>query len=369
MFTWVEIDSKAINYNLKQFRKIIGPNRLLMPVIKANAYGHGFLEIAKICSQNKVVDRICVVNSDEATFLIEMGIKKPIMILSFFVLDEKILLKLAKNKVIFPLFSLKQAKTLNKVGDRLNKKIKVHLKIDTGTSRIGVLPQDLKKFIQSIKYLKYLEIEGVWSHFASSEDDAQYTQKQYDNFQDALKILKNNRVEPRIKHMSCSAATVAFKLEGFNAIRLGLSLYGLHPAEQTRNKVQLKPALTWNTTIIQTKIVPTGTKIGYGNTYTTKKTSKLAIIPVGYYDGYDRRFSNQGQVLINGVKCPVRGRICMNLTIVDITGVEAGEGDRVILIGKQKNNIITVDELAKIAQTINYEIVDRINPLIPRRLK
>jgi len=370
MLTWLEIDSGAIKHNLQQFRKIIGPERLLMPVIKANAYGHGFLEVAKICAKDKEVNRICVVSSDEALELIKNKIKKPIMILSFYDLDKKILLKLAKNKVIFPLFSLKQAKILNGVGEELGKRIKVHLKLDTGTSRVGILPHEIRNFIQKIKKYKYLEVEGVWSHFASSEDDVEYTEKQYQNFIQALKILKGEGIDPPIKHMSCSAATITFKLDIFNAVRIGLGTYGLYPAEQTRHKINLQPALSWYTTVIQTKEVPSGTRIGYGSTHTTEKTTKLAIIPVGYWDGYDRRFSNKAVVLIKGIKCPVLGRICMNLTIVDTTDVpDVKIGDKVILIGEDKKQKIMVDDLAIWADTINYEIVDRINPLLPRIIK
>ena len=191
-FTWVEVSKSALEYNLKQFRKLIGPNKLLMPVIKANAYGHGFLEVAKMLQNNKETNRICVVNNDEALRLIENKLtKKPILILSFYELDVKKVLILAKNNIIFPLFSLKQAKILNIAGERLNKKIKVHLKIDTGTTRVGILPKDIIKFAQEIKKLKFINIEGVWSHFASSEDNREYTVKQHTAFKKAVELKPN----------------------------------------------------------------------------------------------------------------------------------------------------------------------------------
>ena len=182
MHTWLEISRKSIEHNITQFRKLIGKDRLLMLVVKSNAYGHGFLSVAQICDKNRAVDRLCVVSDDEALELIKNKIKKPIMILSFYELDAKKLLILAKRGVIFPLFSLEQARLLNRVGEMAKKPIKAHIKIDTGASRVGILPPDLKDFIKTFKNYKKLEIEGIWSHFASSEEDAEYTKKQYNYF-------------------------------------------------------------------------------------------------------------------------------------------------------------------------------------------
>ncbi len=367
MHTWLEISKKAIEHNLKEFRKLIGKDRLLMPVIKANAYGHGFLSVAQICAKNGAVDRLCVVNDDEALELVKHGIKKPVMILSFYELDAKKLLILAKKGVIFPLFTLEQAKILNRVGEMAKKRVKVHLKIDTGASRVGILLNEVDQFIKDIKILKYLEIEGVWSHFASSEDDEVYTKKQYNNFEEAVKIIKQEGIDPPLKHMSASSATVLFTLKGFNAVRLGLSLYGLYPDDKSRKKIKLKPVLAWKTKIIQVRNLPTGTKVGYGGTYITKMPTKTAILPVGYWDGYDRRFSNNSWVLAQGKYCPVIGRISMNLTIVDVTHVlDIKAGETVTLIGDEKKSSISADDMAKWAGTINWEIVDRINPLLSR---
>lgn len=367
MHTWVEVSKIAIEHNLKEFRRLIGKDRLLMPVVKSNAYGHGFLGVAQICDKNRAVDRICVINDDEALELIKTGITKPVMILSFYELEAKKLLILAKKGIIFPVYSLEQAKLLNRVGEMAKKKIKVQIKIDTGASRVGILPTDIKLFIDNIKPLRKLEIEGVWSHFASSESDLDYTKKQYEIFNQVVDLLKKEGVDPPLKHMSCSAATMLFTLKKFNAIRLGLSLYGLYPDDKSRSKIKLKPALTWKTKIIQVKEVPTGTKIGYGGTYIAKIPTKIAIIPVGYWDGYDRKFSNNSWVLVHGKYCAIRGRICMNLSMIDVSHVsEVKTGDEVILIGSDGQSVISADDLAKWANTINYEIVDRINPLLPR---
>ncbi len=370
MFTWLEIDARAIQYNLKQFRKLIGPKVLLMPVVKANAYGHGFLLVAKICQQAKEADRICVVNLDEALELIKAGItKKSIMILSFYDLDKEKLLKAIKRDIIFPIYRLDQIQTLNKIGKLLNKKVKVHLKIDTGTSRLGILPKQAIDFVKKIKKYKFLNLEGLWSHFASSEESRAYTEKQIKIFNKVSEDLEKIDIKIPIKHFACSAAMALYRETRFNAVRLGISLYGLYSAALAKSKIKLKPALSWYTKIIQIKILSKGTRIGYGGAYITKQKTKLAILPIGYWDGYDRRFSNKSFVLIRGKKCPVRGRVCMNLTIIDVTDVFGVRvGDKATLIGYDRDQKIIIDDLAKWANTINYEITDRINPFLPRIL-
>ena len=211
-----------------------------------------------------------------------------------------------------------------------------------------------------------MNIEGIFSHFASSETDKMFTEYQLKQFDAVISQIKKQGINIPIKHFACSSAGILYAQSRFNGVRLGLSLYGLYPDDSSRKKINLRPALSWYTKIIQIKTVPAWTKIGYGGTFTTKKTPRWAIIPVGYYDGYDRRFSNASAVWVGGKKHPIRGRICMNLTIVDISGSKSKVGDKVSLIGKFKKHTVTVDELAKIADTINYEIIDRINPLIPK---
>jgi len=370
MLTWVEIDSQAIKYNLLQFRRLIGKKTLLMPVVKANAYGHGFLEISKICNKSREVDRICVVNLDEAYALIKAKIKKPIMILSFYENDEHKLCSCARAGVIFPIYTEQQIKILNRVGEMVKKKIKVHLKIDTGATRLGLYKDEGVVLAKKIKNCKNLILEGIFSHFASSEDDKIYTEYQLKQFDKIITELEKKQINIPIKHFACSSASILYNHSHFNAIRLGLSLYGLYPDELSQKKIRLYPALSWHTTIIQIKTIPAWTKIGYGGTYTAKKTTKLALLPVGYWDGYDRRLSNNAYVLIHGKKCPIRGRICMNLCMADITGLKKVKvGDKATIVGKQRERCITIDELSKLASAVNYEIVDRINPLIPRLVK
>lgn len=367
MLTWVEVSTKAIRYNLKQFRRLIGTNTLLMPVVKANAYGHDFLAVAKICDHSREVDRICVADLNEALLLIKAKIKKPIMILSFYEWNKKNLTEAIKRGVMFPLYLYKQAEILNRIGERVGKKVTVHLKIDTGASRLGILPSEAENFLNSIKKLKFLRLEGIFSHFAASEEDKIYTEHQIGTFRAVVAKLEKSGYHFAVKHMACSAASVLYRPSTMNAVRLGLSLYGLYPDELSRKKIKLKPALSWYTTVAQVKTVPAWTKIGYGGTFTTKKTTKLAVLTVGYYDGYDRGLSNRAEVIIAGRRCPVRGRICMNMCMVDVSAVKnVKAGDKAVLIGKTGRMQVSADDLAHWAQSINYEIIDRINPNLER---
>jgi alanine racemase len=229
------------------------------------------------------------------------------------------------------------------------------------------MPNEALLYAKKITDTNNLELEGVFSHFASSEDDLKYSKKQEDTFKKTIDELEKNNIHITIKHFACSAATIFLKTAHFNAVRLGLGLYGLYPNENSKKIVKLKPALRLNTKIIQIKTIGPNTKIGYGGTYITKKQSKIAILPIGYWDGLDRKLSNTGQVIVKGIKCPIRGRICMNLMMIDVTKIKRVQvGDEVVIIGKQGQSEIGVDELAKQIGTINYEVVDRINPLLPR---
>lgn len=367
MLTWVEVSKSAIKHNLAQFKRLIGRRVLLMPVVKSNAYGHGMIEVAKICNSDKNVARICVANLDEALTLIKNGIKKPIIILSFYELDKHRLKIAIKNKIVFPVYREDQIIILNKIAKELKTNALLHLKVDTGTTRVGILPKQALTYAKKISQLPNLYLEGIWSHFASSESDPIFTHEQLDTFINTLEEINKQGIEISTRHFACSASTTLHPDTHFNAVRVGLSTYGLYPDEKSRKKILLKPALSLNTKIVQLKIVPANTTVSYGRTYKTKKITKIAILPVGYWDGIDRKLSNRGEMLVRGKKCPILGRVCMNLTMIDVTNVKGVEvGDKVTIIGRQEKSVVSADDLTRIIGTINYEVVDRINPLIPR---
>jgi alanine racemase len=370
MITWVEIKRSALEQNIHAFRKQIGPSPILMPVVKSNAYGHGIVEVSRICDESAEVDRLAVVNLDEALLLRVCGIKKPIHVLSFYEFDDQKVIEAIKKGVIFPLYTFEQAKYLNRIGESTGLTCIVNLKIDCGTSRVGVLPETFGDFLDKLKPLKYLKIEGIWSHFSSSESDAKITKKQLAKLLETEKVAETRGVGMLLRHMACTAAAIAHPFTHMDAVRIGLGLYGLHPSKNTEKKINIQPVLSWKTTITQVKMLPKGTGIGYGGSYVLRRNSSIAVIPVGYYDGYDRAWSNKSEVIVNGVRCPVRGNICMNLTMVDVTKVKGCKaGDIVTLIGNDKKEEVSVEELALLTpNTINYEITTHINPLIARNV-
>lgn len=373
MLTWLEINRSALRHNLQEFRRVVGPKTKIMAVVKSNAYGHGFLEIVKFCDTNKNVDLLAVANLDEALVLRQNKIKKSIFILTFFE-PQKLKTISAKfwKDVALPIYDLKTAQLVNQLAQKRGIKIKIHLKVDTGTSRIGFLPNELltKKTLKMLKSLKNIKIEGIFSHFAASEENLNYTKKQLKTFSRIVSRLKEQGIDPPLKHIACTASSIVIKESQLDAVRLGIGLYGLWPSPQTKNRngLDLKPVLSWHTRLIQVKKIPKNTPVGYGCTYLAKRPTLLGIIPIGYWDGLDRRLSNCGQVLFKGRKCPILGRICMNLTMIDLTGLQARTGDKVTLLGRQGKNTITAEDLANKIGTINYEVVTRINPWLPRHI-
>lgn len=367
MLTWVEINKKALIFNLQQFRQKIGKGIEIIPVIKSNAYGHGFIEVARFCDTCNLINKIAIINLAEALELRKNKIKKPIIVLSFFDFEElTVVNKKELKNISLPIYDMATAIKLNNFAKKSKIKVKIHLKIDTGASRIGFFPTELIKHTELLKKLNNLTIEGVFSHFASSEEDKKYTRKQLQIFNKTMVELKAGGINPRMIHIACTAAALVTSQNQCNAMRLGIGFYGLYPSEQIKKIIKLKPVLSWHTRLIQVKNIPKNTLIGYGGTYRTRRQTKLGIIPVGYWDGLDRHLSNCGQVLFKGKKRAILGRICMNLTMIDLTGLNAKTGDKITLIGRQGTVKITADDLAKKINTINYEVVTRINPQIKR---
>ena len=355
-FTRVEINKKNILHNLRSFRKLIGEDRVLMPVVKSNAYGHGMVQVARLIDESGLADKICTVNDTEALELMKNGVKSPVFILSYWEKNKKLI----NNKIEYPVYDLGQAKFLSGLG----KKIKTHLKVDTGTSRLGVLSKDFVDFAKKVAPLPFLEIEGVFTHYANSEEDNQFTREQTEKLANVSQELNKLGIKVKTFHAACSAASISSPDTLFDGVRLGLGLYGLWPTKKIKvESLELKPALTWKTKIIQIKELDKGNYVGYGCTHQTNAKTKMAVLPVGYNEGYDRLLSNKGEVYIKGERCKVIGRVCMNLTMIDVSPLsDVKVGDEVELMG----NNITPEEFASWAETINYEVITRINPLIPR---
>ncbi|MCS7205485.1 MAG: alanine racemase [Leptospiraceae bacterium] len=373
VLSWIEIDSKALKFNIENFKSIVSKKTKLYAVVKSNAYGHGIKEVVSVVKND--VDGFALNHISEIQPIYEMT-DRPFLIMGGFEKDDLKLLLDKDPKRIFLVVSNKDQIQMIK---ELAPEVWVYLKVDTGMSRLGYRP-DSKKFTQTLEYLKEknLNFVGLMTHFSNVEDvtEQNYAYFQLELFEKAKKILY--QIFPKKKflfHTAASAATMLIPESHQDLVRIGISLYGLWPSLPTKlsayniyqDRFNLKSVLTWKTKIVHINEVPENSKVGYGCTYQTSTKTKIAVLPVGYNEGYDRSLSNRSSVIINNKRAMVIGRVCMNMIMVDITHIKnAKVGDEVILIGKSENEEITADELAEITGTINYEIVTRIHPSIPR---
>jgi alanine racemase len=374
MLSWVEIDVQRLRSNIDTFRNAIAPGTALMVVVKANAYGHGLEVVAPIAAER--ADWLGVNCIDEALQITRLGIQKPVVILGHTPLDQ--LETIVGNGYRQVLYRMDVARALSEAATKLGVASKVHLKIETGTNRQGIPLTHLPSFVRDLTKLPGVEVEGAYTHFANIEDtlDPSFAQSQIQKFRDALGILERAGIRPKHAHASATAGALLYAEMDFTMIRLGIGTYGIWPSRETqlaaREKgrlLSLAPILTWKTRVAQVKDVNTGDYVGYGLTYRASRPMKLVVLPIGYYDGYDRKLSNSGRALIHGQFAPVVGRIAMNMTMLDVTDVGAELDEEVVLIGRQANAEIRVEELAEKIGTISYEVVARINPLIPRVAK
>lgn len=370
--SWVEISEKAIFENIASFRKVLSKNTKIAAVIKANAYGHDIKTVSKLISSK--IDLFAVDSIYEALKIRKIGIEKPIIVLGYTLLKD---INLAINNDIS--FVCYNKETIKKIIDlKLNKIAKVHLKIETGTNRQGISINEAIKLAKEIsKYKDKIYIEGIYTHFANIEDtlNPDFAMVQLKKFNEAKEIFENKIGKIDYYHCAASAATILYPSTHFNLIRLGISLYGIWPSKEVKianlhkvkKSMELKPVLSWKSVVAQVKNIDKGDSVSYGRTWIATKKTKIAVIPVGYCDGFDRKLSNQGRVLINGKYTQVIGRIAMNMFMVDVSHIKSIKvEDEVVIIGEQKGNVISADEIADKLGTISYEVLCRINPLIPR---
>lgn len=372
--SWVEIDSKALKHNVEQFRSLIGKGKILCGVVKSNAYGHGILEISKLLIAFGV-DWLGVNSVEEGILLRNNGIKAPLIILGYVPINQ--LKEVVEYGFRIVIYNMESLKVLGEISNRVKKEVFLHIKLETGTHRQGIYPEKVLEFIYEMGKFPFLKLEGISTHFANIEDttDHSYAEYQLGIFRKTIEMLEGKGIDIPLKHTACTAATILFPETYFDMVRVGIGLYGLWPSRETllssmingNPPVELKPVLTWKTRIAQIKDVRKGSFIGYGCTYKTGRDSRIAVLPVGYNEGYDRRLSNVSYVLVKGHRAPVRGRVAMNMTMIDVTDIEDVKlEDEVVLIGSQGKERISAETLASLCGTINYEIVTRINPLIPR---
>ncbi|MEM6456276.1 MAG: alanine racemase [Acidobacteriota bacterium] len=380
---WVEISETAYAHNLGTFRQRIGPDVELAAVVKADAYGHGRRLIAGLAARHGA-DSFCVHALDEALDLRAAGFAQDILVMGP-VAPGRLDAALAADLRLV-LYDRAILARLGQLAAARGVRARVHLKLETGTYRQGVDGAALDDLLDDLARLPAVRLEGAYTHFADIEDttDHAYAQRQVDRFRAQLARIAAAGFGDVRAHAACSAAALVFPDTHFGMIRLGLGQYGLWPSKETflayaletartgslhpdRARAALQPVLTWKTRIAQVKDVPAGASIGYGRSYRTTRATRIAVLPVGYRDGYDRRWSNRAHVVIRGRRAPVRGRVCMNLTMVDVTDVPAAAvGDAVTLLGAQEEMAVDAAQLADWAGTIAYEVVARLAPDAPR---
>jgi alanine racemase len=366
--TYAQINLENLIFNLRSSREFIGREVRYMAVVKADAYGHGAIECSRALEEEGV-DWFGVALVEEAVELREAGITKPILCLGGFFPGQETLL--FDNSITPVVFDLEQAKILDEAAQRYQKTIAIHIKIDTGMGRLGVWWDEAANFAGTLKNLANLELEGLMTHFASADNpaDNDFTNSQIDRFYKAVDIFRSVGYSPRLIDLANSPGAVGHPQSRGDMVRLGGILYGLGGDVLPPGipKPELRPVMSLHSTIAQLKRVPKGETLGYGRTFTTRRDSIIASIPIGYHDGYRRGLSNKARVIINGTSAPVVGRISMDWTIVDVTDVPKTRiGDQVILIGSDGDHAIAAEDLARILDTISYEITCGVNKRVRR---
>lgn len=368
--TWLEISKSALLNNVAEIKKNLSPKTKFMAVVKANAYGHGLLEVVN--SIKNKVDYFAVCDFADAIFLREKKITKPLLTLGrIFPRDINLVIK-NNIEVTVSTFDILEAAKKNK----FPKKLIVHICVDTGLGRDGFVEEDLEKVVSLLEnknLQKNIEVTGIYSHFASADEAKfnSYSKKQSNLLKKWQESLNKIGLKPLI-HMSASAGSLTKKTVDFDIVRIGISLYGLWPSSevqtQQKNHNKLQQVLSWKAKIVEVKNMKKGSAISYGCTYILQRDSKIAVLPIGYFEGISRISSGKSFVIVNGKKVPQLGRVTMNLIVIDVTDAKAKEGDIVTIIGSDKKEMITAKDWASWSKTSNYEIVTRLNSKMPRKI-
>lgn len=376
--TRVEIDLGALAHNIQVLKGLVSSETQFMAVVKADAYGHGAVQAAVIALENGA-DWLAVSRISEAIQIKEAGIDAPMLLLGDVQAEQ--LPYLSAHDISITLSCLATAQAISAAAETLKKPLKVHVKVDTGMGRLGILhdhlvfpnipldtPWKSVAEIQAIHSLKGLFMEGLYTHLANADArDKTSARLQLDRFALLAKKLKENGVNPPLVHAANSAALIDLPESHLNMVRPGLAMYGLWPSdEMDQTRISLKPVLSIRSKIVHLKSVPKGFEISYGGTYVTTGPTKIATIPIGYADGYSRLLSNKGEMLVQGIKAPIRGKVCMDFTMIDVGHIpHAALGDEVMILGSQGKERISADDIAKTLGTINYEITASLTKRMP----
>ena len=374
MLNWVEIDAAALRNNVAEFKRRLGAGPMLGAVVKSNAYGHGMLPAARLAVEAGA-DWLCVNNVEEGSALRDAGVASPILVMGYVPLDA---LEAVVDRNLQPVvYNRETVARLGAIATARGAVARVHLKVETGTYRQGVLERDVPEFVRALDATDGVELAGVTSHFANIEDTTNhdFAESQIAAFSRISDGIARGRSRPVLRHTACSAAVLLFNRTHLDLARVGISLYGVWPSKETyvsclergKPSLDLKPVLSWKTRIAQVKDVPEGAYVGYGCTWRATRPTRLAVLPVGYFEGYDRELSGLAHVLVRGKRSQLRGRVCMNMCMVDVTDIPSATlEDEVVLLGAQGDERISAEQLAAWRGTISYEILARIHPSLPR---
>lgn len=363
IITWAEIDLDAIAFNIRSYKEHVGDRVEIIAVVKANAYGHGAVQVAHTALEN-LASRLAVHRIHEGIELRKAGITAPILIMGYVPVGGAH--SLCEWDLTPTINTIETAEAYDVIAGRMGKRLAVHVKVDSGLSRYGLLAQEVGDFIQRVERMKNIWIEGFYTHFATAdEDDSGPIEEQMDLFEEVIDKLRiGNKY---LIHAANSAAAMKYKRCHYHAIRPGVGIYGLEPSSSWKSVFEIKPAMTLKSLVCRVKELPAGRGVSYGWTYVTKNKTRAALVGVGYGDGYHRILSSKGSVLIHGQRAPIIGRVCMDQFVVDVTHIQdVCEDDEVVLVGKQGGEQISAEEVAGLASTINYEVTTSILPRVLR---
>ncbi len=371
--TWAEVDIDALKHNFDVIRRTAQPKAKIICVIKADAYGHGAVFLGRLY-EKMGADGFAVSNIEEAMQLRENGIRLPVLILGF--TPATLAKELSQNHISQAVFSEEYAKELSAEAVRQNVIVDIHIKVDTGMSRIGFMYQNIERDSDSVRQIEracrqpHLNPAGIFTHFALADEAAEgqaATEHQLACFADAVERLKADGYEFPLVHCSNSGAIIDYPHAHFNGVRAGIILYGLAPSPKLKDKMDLQPVMTIKSVVAQVKTIDAGTPVSYGGTFVADKKMTVATVPIGYADGYTRSLGSRAYMVVKGRKAPVIGRVCMDQLMLDISGIDGvHSGDEVTVIGDGTNGSMTFDDIAAMTGTINYEVVCLVGKRVPR---
>lgn len=359
--TVAEIDLDALAFNMAQVRKLVGPGVKLCPAVKADGYGHGAVQVSRTLLAAGA-HMLGIATVEEGVELREAGIHVPLLLFGCLLPEQAA--DVVRHDITVAACDLNFANELSRHAIAMDKRSRVHIKVDTGMGRVGVQPDDAVDFALALSRLPGIEIEGVFTHFPCADEDLSFTRRQLEQFQQVADAIQRAGVDIPIRHAANSGAILNLPESHLDMVRPGIMIYGLY---DPGSPIELRQCMTLKTRIVFVKEVEAGTTVGYGRTFTASRRTRVATIPIGYGDGYNRLLSNRGYALVGGRRVPIIGRVCMDQTMLDVTDVPAAKlGDEVVLYGRQGDQFIAIEDIARLIGTISYEVVCSLGKRVPR---